>query len=90
MFVLSDLVKNYHEVERKKLDSLALSNHVRWVPCHHSMARRQVADVRWVPCHHGMARPQVADVRWVPCHHSMARPQVADAASQEALSSISK
>jgi hypothetical protein len=35
--------------------------HVRWVPCHHSMARPQVADVRWVPCHHSMARPQVAD-----------------------------
>jgi hypothetical protein len=34
---------------------------VRWVPCHHGMARPHVADVRWVPCHHGMARPQVAD-----------------------------
>jgi hypothetical protein len=34
---------------------------VRWVPCHHGMARPQVADVRWVPCHHGMARPLVAD-----------------------------
>jgi hypothetical protein len=50
----------------------------RWVPCHHRMARPQVADVRWVPSHHRMARPQVADVRWVPCHHGMARPQVAD------------
>jgi hypothetical protein len=30
-------------------------------PCHHGMARPQVADVRWVPCHRGMARPQVAD-----------------------------
>jgi hypothetical protein len=28
-------------------------------PCHHGMARPQVADVG--PCHHGMARPQVAD-----------------------------
>jgi hypothetical protein len=55
-----------------------MTGHVRWVPCHHGMARPQVADVRWVPCHHGMARPQVADVRWVPCHHGMARPQVAD------------
>jgi hypothetical protein len=55
-----------------------MSSHVRWVPCHHGMARPQVADVRWVPCHHGMAHPQVADVRWVPCHHGMARLQVAD------------
>jgi ribonuclease HI len=51
---------------------------VRWVPCHHGMARPQVADVKWVPCHQGMARSQVADVRWVPCHQGMARPQVAD------------
>jgi hypothetical protein len=35
--------------------------HVRWVSCHHGMARPLVADVRWVPCHHGMARPLVAD-----------------------------
>jgi hypothetical protein len=47
-------------------------------PCHHGMARPQVADVRWVPCHHGMAHPQVADVRCVPCHRGMALPQVAD------------
>jgi hypothetical protein len=51
---------------------------VKWVPCHHGIARPQVADVRWVPCHHGIARPQVADVKWVPCHHGIARPQVAD------------
>jgi hypothetical protein len=34
---------------------------VRWVPCHHGMARPQVADVRCVHCNQGMALPQVAD-----------------------------
>jgi hypothetical protein len=55
-----------------------LTTHVRWVPCHHRMARPQVADVRRVPSQHRMARPQVADVSRVPSQHRMARPQVAD------------
>jgi hypothetical protein len=54
---------------------------LRWVPCHHGMARPQVGPLS--PLHGALSGGSLVTtawrvLRWVPCHHCMARSQVAD------------